>query len=101
MRFLRLGFIAAMAMAFCGQQALAADATPPKIDAKVHAQAMMDAPPLVQAAGMKCDVSDAYLLGVSDDTVNGKKYKSSFYEIACGQGGLGYIFKSSPGGDTQ
>ena len=100
MKFLRLGFIAAMAMALCGQQALAADA-PPKMDPKVQAQAKMDAPPLVQAAGMKCDVTDAYLLGVSDETVNGKKLKSSFYEIACGQGGLGYIFKSSPGGDTQ
>jgi hypothetical protein len=100
MRFLRLGFIAAMAMALCGQQALAADA-PPKIDPKIHTQSMQDAPALVQAAGLKCDVTDAYQLGVGDEKVNGKTLKSSFYEIACGQGGLGYIFKEIQGGDSQ
>jgi hypothetical protein len=98
MKFIRLGFIAAMAVALCGQQALAADA-PPKMDPKVHEQSQKDAPALVQAAGSKCNVTDAYLLGTSDETVNGKKFKSSFYEIACGQGELGYIFKSAPGGE--
>ena len=102
MKFSRLGIIAAMAMALCGQQALAADAPaagPPKIDPKVHAQSMMDAPPLVQAAGLKCDVQDAYLLGLSDEKINGKTYKASFYEIVCGQG-LGYIFKSVKDSDA-
>jgi hypothetical protein len=98
MKSLRLGFIAAMAMALCGQQALAADAQP-KVDPKVKAQAMMDVPPLVQAAGMKCEVTDANLLGVGEDKVNGKTLKASFYEIACGQGGLGYIFKSEQGAE--
>src|SRR4051812_11091020 len=103
MRFIRLGFIAAMAMALCGQQALAADAPPTaiKIDPKIHEQSMKDAPALVQAGGLKCDVTDAYQLGTADETVNGKKFKSTFYEIACGQGGLGYVFKSVPGGDPQ
>lgn len=101
MRFLRLGFIAAMAMALCGQQALAADASKPKIDPKIHEQSMKDAPALVQAAGLKCDVSDAYQIGFNDETVDGKKVKATFYEIACGQGGLGYIFKSVPGGASQ
>jgi hypothetical protein len=100
MRFLRLGVIAAMAMTLCGQQAMAADAPAPKMDEKIHAQAKIDAPALVQAAGLKCDVTDAYQLGTNDETVNGKKLKTSFYEIACGQGGLGYIFKSSPSGDN-
>ena len=99
MKFARLGVIAAMAMALCGQQALAADA-PPKMDPKVHDQSMKDAPALVQAAGLKCDVTDAYQLGSNDEKVNGKTFKSTFYELACGQGGLGYIFKSVPGGDT-
>jgi hypothetical protein len=99
MRFIRLGFIAAMAMALCGQQALAADA--PKLDPKNHDQAMKDVPPLVQAAGMKCDVTDAYLLGTADEKANGKTFKSNFYEIACGQGGLGYIFKTSSNGEPQ
>jgi hypothetical protein len=102
MKFFRLGFIAAMAMALCGQQALAADAPPAafKMDPKIHEQSMKDAPPLVLAAGLDCQITDAYLLGLSDEKVNGKTYKSSFYELACGQGGLGYIFKSSPGQDN-
>src|ERR1700753_2115645 len=101
MRFLRLGFIAAMAMPLCGQQALAADASPPKMDPKNQAQAMKDAPALVQAAGQKCDVTDAYQLGTANEQANGKTFKSTFYEIACGKGGLGYVFKSSANGDPQ
>ena len=102
MKFLRLGIVAAMAMALCGQQALAADAPaagPIKLDPKIHAQSMVDAPPLAKAAGLPCDVTDAYLLGSNEEKANGKTFKSSFYELACGQGGLGYIFKSVPGGD--
>ena len=100
MKFSRLGIIAAMAMALCGQQALAADAPALKMNDKIHAQSMKDAPPLVEAAGLPCTVTDAYLLGVNDEKANGKTFKSSVYELACGTGGLGYIFKSSPGGDN-
>lgn len=102
MKFIRLGFIAATAMALCGQQALAADApAKPKFDQKVADQSMKDAPALVQAAGLKCDVTGAYQIGFNNETINGKKVTSTFYELACGQGGLGYIFKSVPGGDSQ
>ena len=101
MKFSRLGIIAAMAMVLCGQQALAADAPagPPKLDQKIHDQSIKDAPALVQAAGQPCQVTDAYLIGVNDEKIQGKTYKSSFYEIACGQGDLGYVFKSVPGSD--
>jgi hypothetical protein len=103
MKFIRLGFIAAMAVALCGQQALAADAPPakPKFDQKVADQSMKDAPALVQAAGLKCNVTGAYQIGFNNDTINGKKVTSTFYELACGQGDLGYIFKSVPGGENQ
>lgn len=100
MKFFRLGFIAAVAMALCGQQALAADApAAPKMDPKVHEQSMKDAPALVQAGGLKCDVTDAYLLGTADEKANGKTVKSSFYELACGHGALGYVMKSTPGAE--
>jgi hypothetical protein len=99
MKFLRLGIAAAMAMALCGQLAHAADA-PAKIDPKIHDQSMKDAPALVQAAGLKCQVSDAYLLGVSEEKVNGKPFKASVYEIACGQGSMGYMFKAGAGSDS-
>src|ERR1700744_6472403 len=60
MKLFRLGMIAAMAAAFMGQQALAADPAF-KVDPKVHEQSMKDAPALVQAAGLpNCTVSDAY-----------------------------------------
>lgn len=101
MKFLRLGFIAAMAMALCGQQALAADAPAPafKMDPKIHEQSMKDAPGLVQAAALpNCTVSDAYALGTADEKVNGKTLKSTFYEIACANA-VGYVFKSSPNAD--
>jgi hypothetical protein len=103
MRFLRLGFIAAMATALCGQQALAADAPPakPKFDQKVADQSMKDAPALVQAAGLKCNVTGAYQIGFNNETINGKKVTATFYELACGQGDLGYIFKSVQGGESQ
>jgi hypothetical protein len=98
MKFLRLGIAAAMAMALCGQLAHAADA-PAKMDQKIHDQSMKDVPALVQAAGLKCTVSDAYQIGVGEEKVNGKTYKSSVYEIACGEG-MGYLFKSAPGTDA-
>ena len=108
MKFIRLGFIAAMAMALCGQQALAANApaAPPaaaaiKIDPKIHTQAIAEAPALVLAGGLKCNVTDAYPLGTNNETINGKKAVSTFYEVACGQGELGYVFKSVPGSDSQ
>src|SRR3569833_2771601 len=99
MKFLRLGIAAAMAMALCGQLAQAAG-VPTKMDQKIHDQSVKDAPALVQASGLKCDVTDAYLLGGGDEKVNGKSYKSSIYEIACGMGGMGYVFKSAPGTDA-
>jgi hypothetical protein len=83
-----------MAMAFFGQQALAADA-PPKIDPKVHDQSIKDAGPLVMQSGLDCALADAYLVTAQDEKVNGKTVKTSYYEISCG-GGLGYLFKSAP-----
>jgi hypothetical protein len=96
MKFSSLGFVAALALAVFGQPALAADAF--KIDPKVQQQSMKDAPALVQQAGLDCQLSNAYLLGQSEDKVGGKSVKSNIYELACGPG-LGYIFVSKPSGD--
>lgn len=96
MKFSRFGFVAALALALCGQQALAADA-PPKMDPKVHEQSKKDAPGLMQQTGVECAVSDAYLLGQGEDKANGKTTKVNYYEVACGDG-LGYIMKAPIGG---
>jgi hypothetical protein len=55
---------------------------------------MAEAPALVQAGGMGCQVSDARFIGKNED----KKAKttSSYYEVACGQG-MGFIIQSISG----
>jgi hypothetical protein len=70
------------------QSAYAADQAAPafKIDPKVQAQAMTEAPGLIAAAHVKCDPSDAYMLGSTDLQKDGKKVKGSLYEIACKTG---------------
>jgi hypothetical protein len=96
MKFLRLGFIAAVALSLAGQ-ALAA---PVKIDPAQRTAGMKEAPAVVQAAGLDCTVSDAYLKGNGEAKVAGKSVKTSVYEVACGPG-LGYILQATPGADTQ
>jgi hypothetical protein len=98
MKLLRLGFVAAFAIALCGQ-ALAAPAAP-KIDPKARETGMKDVPAIMQSAGVDCTVTDAYLMGNGDAKVGGKSVKSSIYETACGPG-LGYIVVSTPGEDPQ
>jgi hypothetical protein len=99
MKFSRLGIIAAMAMALCGQQALAADAPPAfKMDPKVHAQSMKDAPAIIQQANVPCEMTDAYLVGSADEKVGGKPSKASATEVACGSG-MGYFIITHTIGD--
>jgi len=97
MKFLRIGFIAALALALHGQ-ALAATAAPAagKIEPKMREQGMKEAPAVIQQAGIDCTVSDAYLMGNGETTVDGKKVKTSIYEVACGSG-MGYVAQAIPG----
>jgi hypothetical protein len=99
MKFLRIGFVAALALALTGP-AFAADPAPPKLDPKMHEQGMKEAPAVLQAAGVDCALSDAYFMGNGENTVAGKKVKTSIYEAACGAG-MGYLLISTPGGDAQ
>ncbi|MDI7774890.1 hypothetical protein [Asticcacaulis sp. EMRT-3] len=67
--------------------AQAAEAAPAfKIDPKVQAQSMTEAPGLIAAAKISCDPSDAYKMGETDLEKDGKKVKGSLYEIACKTG---------------
>jgi hypothetical protein len=99
MKFLRIGFVAALALALHGQ-ALAAAPAAPKIDAAARTTGMKDAPAVLQQAGVDCTVSDAYLMGNGEAKVDGKSVKSSLYEVACQQG-LGYVVISTPGAPAQ
>ena len=102
MKFLRIGFVAALALALSGP-AFAASAPAPapvKIDPKLREQGMKEAPAVVQAAGVDCTVSDAYFMGQGDATVAGKKVKTSIYEAACGPA-IGYLAIATPGAPAQ
>jgi hypothetical protein len=97
MKLIRIGMLAALAMAFAGQ-AMAAD--PPKIDPKMRAQGMKEAPPVVQKMGLSCAVSDALFVGNGMEKIDGKDVKDSYYEVAC-TGGLGYFLLARPDGTGQ
>jgi len=92
MKLLKIGFVAALALALHGQ-AMAAAPAATKLDPKAQAQGMKEAPAVVQQAGLDCSVSDAYFMGAGEDKVDGKPVKTNIYEVACGTG-LGYIIVS-------
>jgi len=102
MRFLALGLMAAvLAAATLPGSASAADkkpATPPPGvgDAKSHAQAMMEAPPLIQQTAINCTPSDANVVsGKSNE--GGKTINTKIFELVCQQG-LGWMIFSPEGG---
>ena len=100
MKFLRIGFIAALALALHGQALAAAAPAAPKIDAAARTTGMKEVPAALQQAGVDCTVSDAYLMGNGSAKVGGKDVKSSIYEAACQQG-LGYVVVATPGAAPQ
>lgn len=55
-----------------------------------RARGAKEAPAAVQAAGLRCTVSDAAFIGSSTTTVNGAKVNRNGYEVACGEG-LGFL----------
>jgi hypothetical protein len=60
---------------------------PAAIDKKAREAGMAQAPAVVQTAGLSCQVSDARLIGED------KKSKTSYYEVACGTGQMGYVLQ--------
>lgn len=60
---------------------------PAAIPEAARKSGMAQAPAAVQAAGLPCQVSDARLIGED------KKSKSSYYEVACGAGQMGFILQ--------
>jgi hypothetical protein len=58
-------------------------------------QGMAEAPAVVQAAGLACQVSDARFIGKSADPK--AKTETSYYEVACGQS-MGYVLQAPKGG---
>jgi len=56
-------------------------------------QGMKEAPAVAQAAGVSCQVADARFIGKGADAKT--KAQTSYYEVACNGGGMGYILSAT------
>jgi len=103
MRSLGLGLLAALMVALAAPAAYAQRVQAPakpaeaKIDATQRKKGMAEAPPLVQAAGLTCQVTDARFIGAAPADKKTGSLGSSLYEVAC-QGGLGYLVQTNATG---
>jgi hypothetical protein len=102
MRSIGLGLLAALivavmtpAVAFAAPPAKGA---PAAISAEQKKKGMADAPALAQAAGLTCDVTDARWIGTAPADKKTGSLGSSLYEVACGQGGMGYLLQTNATG---
>jgi hypothetical protein len=64
-----------------------------KIDPAVQAKSLTEIPAIIALAKVKCDPSDAYLLGATEFDKDGTKVKGQLYEVAC-KTGPGFIVTS-------
>jgi hypothetical protein len=97
-----IGLAAALLVAALAPVAVmsAPKAAAPAVSDAQRKQGMAEAPPIVQAAGLPCQVSDARFVGkVAEDKKNNKP-AMSFYEVACGQGQMGFILQAAAGQPT-
>ena len=96
MRPMKWGLAAALCVAVLAPAAVisAPKAQAPVSDAQ-RKQGMAEAPAVVQAAGLGCQVSDARFIGKASDPKS--KTETSYYEVACGQA-MGYVLQAPKGG---
>ncbi|MDE2488387.1 MAG: hypothetical protein KGO51_13425 [Alphaproteobacteria bacterium] len=72
----------------------------PKVSEAQRKQGMAEAPAIVQAAGIPCQVSDARFVGKTAEDKKTKKPAMSYYEVACGAGNMGFVLQAAQGGPT-
>ncbi|MBS0360158.1 MAG: hypothetical protein JSR98_02160 [Proteobacteria bacterium] len=91
---MRLGLLAALFIAVMAPVAAMAAPKAPTVDSAARKQGMADAPAIVQAAGVDCQVSDARLAGKgAKDPKTG--VTPSVYEVACGPGSIGFMLQTN------
>lgn len=96
MRPIGLGLVAALLVAVLAPVAVmsAPKAPPPAVSEAQRKVGMADAPALIAAASLPCQVSDARLIGkVPEDKKKGAP-ATSLYEVACGSA-MGYLIQST------
>lgn len=69
----------------------------PKVSEAQRKQGMAEAPAIVQAAGLNCQVSDARFIGKQAGDKKKGTPDQSFYEVACAPGTMGYILVNAVG----
>ena len=69
--------------------------------AETTAKAMADAPSIIAAAKVNCDLANATIVGPTEPEVNGKKVKANIYELACktGPGFIVTVFSPTEAGE--
>jgi hypothetical protein len=72
----------------------------PKVTDAQRKQGMAEAPAIVQAAGLPCQVSDARFVGKTPEDKKAGKPAMSYYEVACGAGNMGYVLQAAAGAPT-
>ncbi|MDB5431999.1 MAG: hypothetical protein JWP35_3115 [Caulobacter sp.] len=90
MRLIGIGLAAVLALGALAPAVYSADKAS-KIDPKAKAQGMKEAPAALQAAGLKCTMTDARFVGQNKDAKT--KVSTNFYEVSC-QEGLGYVLSA-------
>jgi hypothetical protein len=90
-----IGLAAALALVAFAPAAVSQSKKGEEITEKARTQGMAEAPALAQAAGVRCQITDARFIGKVDD----KKAKTStnYYEVDCDQG-LGFLVHAPAGG---
>lgn len=76
---------------------IAAPKDAPKVTDAQRKQGMAEAPAIVQAAGLPCQVSDARFVGKTSEDKKNNKPAMSYYEVACGAGNMGYVLQAAAG----
>ncbi|MGZ6038033.1 MAG: hypothetical protein ACXWKR_05150, partial [Phenylobacterium sp.] len=70
-------------------------AAAPSVSSEARKQGMADAPALVAAAGVTCQVSDARLAGKTAADKKTGSPGASVYEVACGPNSLGFLIQTN------
>jgi hypothetical protein len=106
MRPMRLGLLAALIVAVMAPATAMAQRLPPsggggkaaaaetKVSSESRKAGMAEAPALVQAAGLNCQLSDARLVGKAPPDKKTGSLGSSLYEVACGSGAMGFLIQT-------
>jgi hypothetical protein len=95
MRPIGLGLVAALFVAVLAPVGvMSAPKAAPAVSEAQRKAGMADAPALVAAAGVSCQVTDARLIGKAPEDKKKGTPATSLYEVACGSG-MGFLLQST------